>query len=120
MIVTKPSPEQQSGLMGLRPENSTLVQVLVHRESEEYKEEDDEENGGSGMSPAGGIGELKSLFSFNCCDPVASKCYSKVEKKKLFSVFGLLCNLNCISCNIFTFVYIYIYIKSILIHVFLF
>lgn len=62
MIVTKPSPDQQSGPMGLRPENSTLVHVLVHRESEEYKEEEDEENGGvGGMSPAGGIGKLKCV-----------------------------------------------------------
>lgn len=43
VIVTKPSPEQSSlPLGGLRPENSTLVHVLVHRESEEYKEEDEE------------------------------------------------------------------------------
>lgn len=42
VIVTKPSPEQSTLPLGLRPENSTLVHVLVHRESEEYKEEDEE------------------------------------------------------------------------------
>ncbi|XP_073812240.1 na channel protein 60E [Musca autumnalis] len=42
VIVTKPSPDQTALPLGLRPENSTLVHVLVHRESEEYKEEDEE------------------------------------------------------------------------------
>ncbi|XP_051859441.1 sodium channel protein 60E isoform X1 [Drosophila albomicans] len=48
VIVTKPSPEQQTHplahghSLSLRPDNATLVHVLVHRESEEYKEEDDE------------------------------------------------------------------------------
>ncbi|KAH8261594.1 hypothetical protein KR044_012109 [Drosophila immigrans] len=48
VIVTRPSPEQQTHPMShghslsLRPDNATLVHVLVHRESEEYKEEDDE------------------------------------------------------------------------------
>lgn len=54
VIVTKPSPDQ--GIiapLGLRPENSTLVHVLVHRESEEYKEEEDEH------SP---LGKLKHNF----------------------------------------------------------
>ncbi|XP_059225604.1 sodium channel protein 60E isoform X7 [Stomoxys calcitrans] len=50
VIVTKPSPEQSSLPLGLRPENSTLVHVLVHRESEEYKEE--EEEGGVQASPS--------------------------------------------------------------------
>ncbi|KAH8283438.1 hypothetical protein KR018_001668, partial [Drosophila ironensis] len=54
VIVTKPSPEQQthphSLSLGLRPDNATLVHVLVHRESEEYKEEDD------GSSPASSPG----------------------------------------------------------------
>ncbi|XP_054090096.1 sodium channel protein 60E [Zeugodacus cucurbitae] len=59
VIVTKPSPEQQSGPLGLRPENSTLVHVLVHRESEEYKEEEDEELEGGGMSPVGVIDKYK-------------------------------------------------------------
>lgn len=52
--MTKPSPEQQisSGVsLGLRPENSTLVHVLVHRESDEYKEEEES----SHVSPAGSI-----------------------------------------------------------------
>ncbi|XP_065369010.1 sodium channel protein 60E [Calliphora vicina] len=52
VIVTKPSPDQSIIVpLGLRPENSTLVHVLVHRESEEYKEEDDE-NGSRAVSPA--------------------------------------------------------------------
>lgn len=97
--------------MGLRPENSTLVHVLVHRESEEYKEEDDEENGGSGMSPAGGIGELKSLFSFNCCDPVASKCYSKVEKKNCLVYLAYYATL-IVLVVIFLHLCIYTYILS--------
>ncbi|XP_017472126.1 PREDICTED: sodium channel protein 60E-like, partial [Rhagoletis zephyria] len=56
VIVTKPSPEQQSGPLGLRPDNSTLVHVLVHRESEEYKEEEDDEGGGGGGGDGGGGG----------------------------------------------------------------
>ncbi|XP_067630184.1 sodium channel protein 60E isoform X2 [Eurosta solidaginis] len=46
VIVTKPSPEQQMGPSGLRPDNATLVHVLVHRESEEYKDEVGDECGG--------------------------------------------------------------------------
>ncbi|EDW02407.1 GH19910 [Drosophila grimshawi] len=45
VIVTKPSPDQQTHphvhALGLRPDNATLVHVLVHRESEEYKDEDE-------------------------------------------------------------------------------
>ncbi|XP_015039175.2 sodium channel protein 60E isoform X3 [Drosophila pseudoobscura] len=45
VIVTRPSPDQQTHphmhALGLRPDNATLVHVLVHRESEEYKEEDE-------------------------------------------------------------------------------
>ncbi|TMW44650.1 hypothetical protein DOY81_010270 [Sarcophaga bullata] len=44
--------------LGLRPENSTLVHVLVHRESEEYKEEDDE-SGSRVTSPAMSMGMEK-------------------------------------------------------------
>ncbi|KAL9916057.1 na channel protein 60E isoform 2-T2 [Glossina fuscipes fuscipes] len=51
VIVTKPSPEQTIISLGLRPDNSTLVHVLVHRESEEYKEED-EDNERDIASPA--------------------------------------------------------------------
>ncbi|XP_037825375.1 LOW QUALITY PROTEIN: sodium channel protein 60E-like [Lucilia sericata] len=59
VIVTKPSPDQSVIVpLGLRPENSTLVHVLVHRESEEYKEEDDE-NGSRAVSPALGLGMEK-------------------------------------------------------------
>ncbi|XP_055858616.1 sodium channel protein 60E isoform X2 [Episyrphus balteatus] len=42
ILVTKPSPEAPTG-PSLRPDNSTLVHVLVHRESEEYKTETDDE-----------------------------------------------------------------------------
>ncbi|XP_030387841.1 sodium channel protein 60E [Scaptodrosophila lebanonensis] len=42
VIVTKPSPDQQMHPLTLRPDNATLVHVLVHRESEEYKDEEDE------------------------------------------------------------------------------
>lgn len=47
VIVTKPSPDQAtaSTLAGsganFRPENSTLVHVLVHRESEEYEKDEE-------------------------------------------------------------------------------
>lgn len=42
----------------LRPDNSTLVHVLVHRESEEYKNSDDEDGGGH-VSPASLCGHGK-------------------------------------------------------------
>ncbi|KAH8254520.1 hypothetical protein KR032_010630 [Drosophila birchii] len=62
VIVTKPSPDQQthphSHSLGLRPDNATLVHVLVHRESEEYKEED--ESSPSSPSSASGNGNGKS------------------------------------------------------------
>ncbi|XP_023033552.1 sodium channel protein 60E [Drosophila willistoni] len=51
VIVTKPSPDQQTHpthTLNLRPDNATLVHVLVHRESEEYKDEEDDEQGYSG------------------------------------------------------------------------
>lgn len=58
MIVTKPSPDQQTHphqlSLGLRPDNATLVHVLVHRESEEYKEED--ESSSPASSPVNGNG----------------------------------------------------------------
>lgn len=48
ILVTKPSPETPaapppataSSSLSLRQDNSTLVHVLVHRESDEYKDED--------------------------------------------------------------------------------
>ncbi|EDV37234.2 uncharacterized protein Dana_GF13351 [Drosophila ananassae] len=58
VIVTKPSPDQQTHphqlSLGLRPDNATLVHVLVHRESEEYKEED--ESSSPASSPVNGNG----------------------------------------------------------------
>lgn len=54
VIVTRPSPDQQTHphSLSLRPDNATLVHVLVHRESEEYKEEDES----SPSSPGNGHG----------------------------------------------------------------
>ncbi|XP_017837451.1 sodium channel protein 60E isoform X2 [Drosophila busckii] len=60
VIVTKPSPDQQSmphshaHALGLRPDNATLVHVLVHRESEEYKEEDETSLSSPGQSSMNG------------------------------------------------------------------
>ncbi|KAH8346354.1 hypothetical protein KR084_006883 [Drosophila pseudotakahashii] len=55
VIVTRPSPDQQTHphSLSLRPDNATLVHVLVHRESEEYKEEDESS---SPSSPGNGNG----------------------------------------------------------------
>ncbi|XP_044778464.1 sodium channel protein 60E isoform X12 [Drosophila simulans] len=58
VIVTRPSPEQQTHphSLSLRPDNATLVHVLVHRESEEYKEEDESSPSSSGNGNGFGIG----------------------------------------------------------------
>ncbi|XP_036331768.1 sodium channel protein 60E [Rhagoletis pomonella] len=69
VIVTKPSPEQQSGPLGLRPDNSTLVHVLVHRESEEYKEEEDDEGGGGGGDGGGGGGGVSPVGAIDKFKP---------------------------------------------------
>lgn len=50
ILVTKPSPEAPTGPT-LTSENSTLVHVLVHRESEEYKNDEEEVS----PSPSGEI-----------------------------------------------------------------
>lgn len=63
VIVTKPSPEQQTHphvhALSLRPDNATLVHVLVHRESEEYKEEDECSLSSPGQGSANGSGHDK-------------------------------------------------------------
>nr|XP_032292108.1 sodium channel protein 60E isoform X3 [Drosophila virilis] len=63
VIVTKPSPEQQTHphvhALGLRPDNATLVHVLVHRESEEYKEEDECSLSSPGHGSTNGNGHEK-------------------------------------------------------------
>lgn len=58
VIVTRPSPEQQTHphSLSLRPDNATLVHVLVHRESEEYKEEDESSPSSSGNGNGFGVG----------------------------------------------------------------
>ncbi|XP_026836352.1 sodium channel protein 60E isoform X1 [Drosophila erecta] len=58
VIVTRPSPEQQTHphSLSLRPDNATLVHVLVHRESEEYKEEDESSPSSSRNGNGFGIG----------------------------------------------------------------
>ncbi|KAH8410967.1 hypothetical protein KR222_004113 [Zaprionus bogoriensis] len=62
VIVTKPSPEQQTHphshvhALSLRPDNATLVHVLVHRESEEYKDEEDDEGSQTHSSSGSGSG----------------------------------------------------------------
>lgn len=61
--MTKPSPEQQTHphvhALGLRPDNATLVHVLVHRESEEYKEEDECSLSSPGHGSTNGNGHEK-------------------------------------------------------------
>ncbi|XP_064547056.1 sodium channel protein 60E isoform X2 [Drosophila montana] len=63
VIVTKPSPEQQTHphvhALGLRPDNATLVHVLVHRESEEYKDEDECSLSSPGHGSTNGNGQEK-------------------------------------------------------------
>ncbi|EDW08256.2 uncharacterized protein Dmoj_GI19866, isoform D [Drosophila mojavensis] len=63
VIVTKPSPEQQKHphvhALSLRPDNATLVHVLVHRESEEYKEDDECSLSSPGQGSANGSGHDK-------------------------------------------------------------
>lgn len=59
VIVTKPSPEQTIISLGLRPDNSTLVHVLVHRESEEYKEEDEDNERDIASPASNGMGMLR-------------------------------------------------------------
>lgn len=49
ILVTEPSPEAPTPMETAPPTNeqaSTVVQVLVHRESEEYNQEEEEELGG--------------------------------------------------------------------------
>ncbi|KAH8291379.1 hypothetical protein KR054_011068 [Drosophila jambulina] len=63
VIVTKPSPDQQTHphahSLGLRPDNATLVHVLVHRESEEYKEEDESSQSSPSSTSGNGNGKSK-------------------------------------------------------------
>lgn len=64
ILVTKPSPENPAApppatatsSLSLRQDNSTLVHVLVHRESDEYKDED--------LTPSSGGEYLFTFFLF--------------------------------------------------------
>lgn len=71
MIVTKPSPEQQTHphshvhALSLRPDNATLVHVLVHRESEEYKDDEEDEESATSVGHGSGNGSGSSSSNGN-------------------------------------------------------
>lgn len=71
MIVTKPSPEQQTHphshvhALSLRPDNATLVHVLVHRESEEYKDDEEDEESATSVGHGSGNGSGSGSSSSN-------------------------------------------------------